>query len=412
MVKQAIKKKDGIKVNGLSAWKKKNGLSVNADDENKENIINTSNANKPYTWIIMPKAFQEATQLPGLPENTVISVLGHSNVGKSTLLNHAIVSAQRMGLIPVIIDTENSFSFKYAQNMGFEAEPIYGDVTVEDVDIDTGEIVERTETQIINYEGNFIYYNNHILCERFGDIDYAKGVKTKTKRKIAVVEDVAACINELLDAQDNDEIQQGFLFVWDSVGSIGCFKEYNSSGTLGVKSSNPMWTAGSISASFNTIVNDRIPSSRKITSKYNNTLLYVNKVWLDALTNPVGPAIMRTKGGSALHYSCRLQILLGGQLTSGTKRLTATSKGFTYGYGIETKIKILKNHLDSPFNVVREDKMVATDLGFISPNDLDEYKKEHMGDILKELQALSKSNEEISENDVEFGIEESEEGDN
>ena len=398
MVKQAVKKKEGIKSSGLAAWKQKNGLSSN--DENKETLVNnTSNANKPYSWILMPKAYQEATQLPGLPENTVISVLGHSNVGKTTLLNHAIVSAQKQGLIPVIIDTENSFSFKYAQNMGFEAEPIYGDVVVEDVDTETGEITERVENQIVNWEGNFIYYNNHILCERFGDIDYSKGTRGKTKRKIAVVEDVAACINELLDAQDNGEINQGFLFVWDSVGSIGCYKEYNAIGKI----SNPAWTAGAISASFNTIVNDRIPSSKKITSKYNNTFLYVNKIWLDFMSNPIGPAVMKTKGGSSLHYATRLQILLGGQLTSGTKRLTATSKGFTYGYGIETKIKILKNHLDQPFNIVREDKMIATDLGFISPSDVEEYKKEHMGYIIKELTNMSKGSIEITEDDIEFG---------
>lgn len=402
MTKQAIKKGAGIKSSGLSAWKSKNGFTTKEDTTVSD--IKISNANKPMSWILMPEAFKDATGLAGIPMGYVVSVLGHSNVGKTTLLNHAIVSAQRQGLIPVIIDTENSFSFKYAQNMGFEATPIYGDVEVEDIDEDTGEIVTRTETQIVNWDGDFIYYNNHILCERFGDIDYAKGVRTKTKRKIAVVEDVAACINELLDAQDNGDIQQGFLFVWDSVGSIGCYKEYNSAGNVG-KIGNPQWTAAAISASFNIIVNDRIPSSRKMTSKYNNTFLYVNKVWMDSQTVMTGPPIMRTKGGNSLHYSCRLQILLGGQLTSGTKRLTAVSKGYTYGYGIETKIKILKNHLDAPWNIIREGNMIATDLGFIRPDDLDTYKKEHMPFILKELNELAKGEIDIKESDVTFSEE-------
>ena len=407
MVKQAIKKKEGIKkVNSLANWKSKNGFTPNEDGGE---AITISNANKPYSWIIMPKAFQEATQLVGLPENFVISVIGHSNVGKSTLVNHAIASAQRQGLIPVIIDTENAFSFQYAINMGFEAEPIYGDVTIEEVDQETGEITEKTERQIINWEGNFIYYNNHILCERFGDIDYSKGTRVSKKRKTAVVEDVAACINELLDAQDNGEIEQGFLFVWDSVGSINSYREYTTEG----KSANPAWTAGAISTAFSTIVNDRIPSSKKITSKYNNTFLYINKIWLDFMSNPLGPAIMKTKGGNSLHYATRLQILLGGQLTSGTKRLTATYKGFTYSYGIETKIKILKNHLDSPFNTLRESKIIATDIGFISQDDLEEYKKKHMQDIVKSLAAMiSDSQVEINEKDIDFSVEESEETEN
>ena len=397
MAKQAIKKGTMTKRAGLSAFKEKVGLNSSSG------TINTiiSNANKTQTWIIMPKAYQEATKLPGIPENTVVSVIGHSNVGKSTLINHAIASAQTQGLIPVIIDTENSFSFQYAQNMGFKAEPIYGDVEVEEVDTETGEVTTHIENQVVHWDGDFIYYNNRLLCERFGDIDYSKGTKTKTKRKIAVVEDVASAINELLDAQDAGEIEQGFLFVWDSVGSIGSYKEYNSGAGTG-KIGNPMWTAAAISAAFNLIVNDRIPSSKQTSCKYHNTFLYVNKVWMDAMTNPVGPAIMQTKGGKSMKYATRLEILLGGQLTSGTKRLTASSKGVNYSYGIETKIKVLKNHLDAPHNVCYEGNMIASDMGFIAPDDLDMYKKEHIGSILKELNKLAEGKFEITANDVEF----------
>ena len=398
MAKQAIKKGAMTIKTGLSAFKEKTGISsANA-------VVNTtvSNANKQQTWILMPKAFQEATKLPGIPEGTVVSVIGHSNVGKSTLINHAIASAQKQGLIPVIIDTENSFSFKYAQNMGFKAEPIYGDVEVEDIDPETGEITTHIENQIVYWDGDFIYYNNRLLCERFGDIDYSKGVKTKNKRKIAVVEDVASCINELLDAQDEGELNQGFLFVWDSIGSIGSYKEYNSGAGTG-KIGNPMWTAAAISSAFNLIVNDRIPSSKKVSSKYNNTFLYVNKVWMDAMTNPVGPAIMQTKGGKSMKYATRLEILLGGQLTSGIKRLTASSKGVNYSYGIETKIKVLKNHLDAPHNVCYEGNMIASDMGFVAPDDLDAYKKEHIGEILKELNKLAEGKFEIKAADIEFG---------
>ena len=397
MAKQAIKKGTGVKKT-LSAFKSKIGLNP----VEGEVIKGVSNANKPIDWILMPKAFQEATKLPGLPQSTVISCIGHSNVGKSTLINHAIVSAQRMGIIPVIIDTENSFSFQYAMSMGFKAEPIYGDVEVEEVNDETGEVSLKTEKQIVHWDGDFIYYNNKILCDRFGNMDYNQGKAITKKRNIAVVEDVAMCINELLDAQDDGEIEQSFLFVWDSVGSIGCFKEYNAKGI-----GNAMWTAASISAAFNTIVNDRIPSSRKISSPYSNTFLYVNKVWMDSMTNPVGPAIMQTKGGKSLKYATRLEILMGGQMTSGIKRLTAVSKGLSYSYGIETKVKVLKNHLDAPHNVCYEGKMIASDIGFISPDDLDEFKKQHITEILNKLNEQGNGNVNITEKDITF--EESEE---
>ena len=218
---QPIKKGQTIKKKGIGAWKEKMGLNPKEGE-----IVKVSNANKVQEWILMPKAFQDATKLPGIPQSTVISVIGHSNVGKSTLINHAIVSAQKQGLIPVIIDTENSFSFQYAINMGFEAEPIYGDVEIEDVDEETGEVSVHTENRITHWDGNFIYFNNAILCEQFGDMDYSSGSKTKTKRKTAVIEDVAMCINTILDAQENGDIDQGLLFVWDSIGSIGSYKDW------------------------------------------------------------------------------------------------------------------------------------------------------------------------------------------
>ena len=392
---QPIKKGAGIKKrsSGLSSWKKTNGM----DSETAKEVTAVSNANKEQRWLLMPKAFQNCLKIPGIPMNTVTSVLGHSNSGKSTLVNHAIVAAQRQGLIPVIIDTENSFSFQYAKAMGFEAEPVMGEVEVEDVDPETGEITTHKETQVVHWEGDFVYYNNRLLCDRFGDNDYAKGTKTKTKRKIAVIEDVASAINELLDAQDAGEIEQGFVFVWDSVGSIGCFKEY-AHGKLG----NPMWTAAAMGPAFNLIVNDRIPSSKKVSSKYDNTLIYVNRVWLDNTTNPVGPPILQTRGGKTLKWSVRMEILMGGQLTAGIKRLTATAKGLNYSYGIETKIKVLKNHLDSPHNVMYEGKLIASDLGFIDIEDVEVYKKEHINEILKQLNDASGGKKQITAKDVEF----------
>lgn len=404
MVKQAIKKGTGIHRRGLTAWKEKSGMSVDAPSGDEVvKISDISNANKEQEWIIMPKSFQDVTKLPGIPQCTVVSVIGHSNVGKTTLINEALAAAQKQNLIPVIIDTENSFSFQYARAMGFEADPIYGTVEIEDVDQETGEIKTHKERQIINWDGNFIYYNNKILAERFGDMDYSTGKKVTKKRKTAVLEDVAAAINELLDAQENGEIDQGFLFCWDSVGSIGCWKEY-SAGKIG----NAMWAAGAISQAFSAIVNDRIPSTKKKSCKYNNTFMYVNKVWMDNMTSMSGP-IMQTKGGKSLKYATRLEILLGGQLTSGIKRLTAVSKGVNYSYGIQTKIKILKNHLDAPHNVCYEGPIIASNTGFVGMDELDRYKKENIAEILKQLNDLAEGGFDIKESDVSFTEQEEEE---
>lgn len=394
MAKQAIKKGAGIvKKTGISAFKEKKGMVYTPSENNEVTIV--SNADKPMEWLTMPEAFQDATKLPGIPIGYVTSIIGHSNTGKTTLLNHAMVSAQRQGYIPVYFDTENAFSFEYAVKMGLDATPVYGDVQVEDIDPETGDVSYHIENRIVNWEGNFLYYNTTKLAEQYGTFDYNTGKDTNKNRGEAVLEDIARCMQELIIAQREGEIDQGLVL----------------SGILLVQSvvlrniSHFQLTIcglqGALSVAFMKVVNDLIPSSRKVSSKYTNTFIYINKVWMDNTTSPTGP-IMRPKGGNAFKYATRLEILMGGQLTSGVKRLTATAKGLNYSYGTETKIKVLKNHLNAPHNVCYEGPLVATDTGFISVDSLDEYKKTHVSRLLKELQDMAKDKVKVNESDIEF----------
>ena len=339
-MKQAIKKGAGIKKKGISAWKEKAGLGVTSAN------LEVSNADKPMDWLVMPKAFQEATRLTGFPIGYVSMIGGFSDTGKTTIINHVLVSAQRQGFIPVIYDTENNMDWRYLTDMGFEATPVYGEVDIENVDSETGEVTYTKENRIIGYDGDFIYFNNTILAAKYGQYDYSTGKETKTKRKEAVIEDIAASMKELLDAQDNGEIEQGLVFVWDSIGSINSYKSYKS------VTNNNMFDAGSVSVAFSNILNNRIPSSRKMSSPYTNTMIAISKIWLDSMTAPMAAPTVKYKNGNTFYYACHgLIVHVGGALTSGTKKLKAVSKGATYRYGLETKIKVVKNHLPSPYNV-------------------------------------------------------------
>ena len=378
--KAPIKKK-----NTINDLKSKMGFGVTVE---KGSIQGASNADKPMEWIIMPKAFQDAIKLPGFPQGYVSTICGHSNTGKSTLVNHAIVAAQKQGIIPVIYDTENNFDFKYAIDMGMDATPIYADVEIETTDTETGEITTVMENRIVEYDGPFFYFNNSILVDRYGDIDYQTGKKGSKKRTSAVIEDMVYSIKEFLEYQANGDIEQGFLFIWDSVGSIGGLKSYNS------KVGNNMFDAGTISAAFQDIMDDKIPSSKKISSKYTNSMILINKVWLDGTSNPIAPPSLEMKGGKSITYRSRLIILLGGQLKASVKRLSAVSKGLTYNYGIQTKIKVIKNQLPAPFNVTYEGEFICTDIGIIGTNkeEQDEYRKNHVADILKKLNEIAENN--------------------
>ena len=382
---QPLKKAPIKKKATIDALKEKMGFGVSVE---KGKVQGASNADKPMDWIVMPKAFQDAVKIPGFPQGYVSTICGFSNTGKSTLVNHAIVAAQRQGLIPVIYDTENNFDFQYAIDMGMEATPVYGDVDTEVVNPENGEVSIVTERKIIEYTGQFFYFNNSILVDHYGDIDYSTGKRGGKKRTKAVIEDMVYSMNELLEYQSNGDLEQGILFIWDSVGSIGGLKSYNS------KVGNNMFDAGTISAAFQDIMDNAIPSSRKISSPYTNSMILVNKVWLDGTTNPMAPPSLEMKGGRSIMYRSRLVVLLGGQLKASIKRLSAVSKGLTYNYGILTKIKVLKNQLPAPFNVTYEGELICTDVGIIgtSKEEQDDFRKNHVSDILKKLNEIAENN--------------------
>lgn len=378
-MKQAVKKKTAGSKPSINDIKAALGLATTKTD------ISKTVADKAMSFIPMPEAFVDATKIPGIPQGYMTIVTGWSNTGKSTLKNCLIASCINNGILPVIFETETNFDFTYAMDCGMKAEPIWGEVEVEEVDEETGEITTRVEEKILDYTGDFIYFDGDLLCQNYGDNDYSTGKKTSKKRKVAVIEDIAYAINDILDKQDEGLIQQPICFIWDSVGSISSYKSYAS------KTGNNMFDAGALSVAFNTILNSRIPLSRKMNSEYTNTFFCVNKIWNDSM-NAVGPAAsIELKGGKSLYYAARLIIHMGGTAKAGVKKLTATAKGASYNYGITTKIKVTKNQLPSPFNITYEGEIACVHNGFCAIDKLDEYKKNSAKDLLERLEKTTEA---------------------
>lgn len=384
-MKQAVKKGAGIK------------KAFNIGDFKSNNLKLTQVAEKPMEWFIMPKGFQEALSLPGIPKGWFSGCYGWNSTGKSTIKNCLIASAQRQNVLPVIFETESNFDFKYAIDCGMEATPVYDEVEVEDVDEKTGEVTVRKEKQIVDYDGNFILFTNEAMCEYCGDIDYSTMTRKSSKRTVALIEDIAYIINDLLDKQENGELPVELLFIWDSVGSITSWKSYAS------KCGNNMFDASSISTAFNTIVNTRIPSSRSQKSAYTNSFFIVNKIW-DSSMSTMGKPSVKLKGGNSFEYALRLLIACGKIITSGVKKMEATVKGEKYEYGTVAPISIKKNHLPTPYNLSRDGLLYCTANGIISESEIDNYKKKMLPNIIRQLKendTTGKLND-ITEQDVEF----------
>lgn len=369
--------------------KKKEIKAFNVKDF-KKNLKLPTTADKPMEWFIMPKGYTDALSLPGIPKGYFSGCCGWNSTGKSTIKNCLIASAQRQGVLPVLFETESNFDFQYAINCGMEASPII------EVDEETG------EEKIVDYDGNFILFNNEAICEYCGDMDYSTMTKKSTKRKVAVVEDIAYIINDFLDKQESGELPMELLFIWDSVGSVGSWKSYTS------KAGNNMFDANSISVAFNTIVNTRIPSSRSQNYPYTNSFFIVNKIW-DSSMATMGKPSVKLKGGVSFEYALRLLIFTGKIVTSGVKKLQATLKGEKYVFGTEAPISIKKNHLPTPYNVTYEGEIICTSHGIIAESEIDEYKKKVLPDILAQLKSSDTSGKlkNATVDEIEFSEEES-----
>ncbi|MCK9543367.1 MAG: DNA recombination/repair protein RecA [Novosphingobium sp.] len=367
MAKQPIKKKSTTDLKSLTLAEK----LAKVNNFKRENDLEQVDK-KPQRYLEISEAFEKETGVAGIPLNTVSCVKGHTNVGKSTFMFEVIKSCQRNGILPVIFDLENAIKWNHAREIGVEVNEI--------VDEETGEIGYKPAD-------NVMYYDTVTLYNKYGLYDHENNkYLTKHNRDVYVIEDVALCIRELIKKQREGVLPIDMMFIIDSIGVGDCYKAAVKNG------SNNMWYAGALSSAFNVIGNDLIPSTLNVTSEYNNSMFYVNKVWT-AMT-PTGLPSAKEKGGSSFTYFTRLSIFLGNQGSSGVRKLSFTYNGVDYNYATKVKIKIDKNHIT---NIEREGEICSTKEGLISVSDIEEYKTRYRKFLIERLK--KETGKEVKEED-------------
>jgi RecA/RadA recombinase len=295
---------------------------------------------KSQEWLPLSDAFQDAISLPGVPLGHVVMLRGHSDTGKTTAMIEAAISAQKLGKLPVFIVTEMKWSWEHAKIMGFDVN--------EDIDPATGKV---------SYTGDFIYVD---------------------RDNLSTIEDVAGFIADLLDEQAKGKLPLDLVFLWDSVGSIPCKLSVES------KKNNNEWNAGALSTQFGNFINQMIIRSRKESSPYTNTLIVVNKVWVEKPSMPMEMPKLKNKGGNTMFFDASLVVTFGNVTNAGTSKIKATKDGRQVEFAKRTKVSVDKNHITGVTTVAR---IVATPHGFIkdTPTELNNYKKAHSKEWLQIL---------------------------
>jgi hypothetical protein len=323
--------------------KKEFDLQSFLDNEGAGKIVK----DKELSWIPLSDAFHDAVKVPGIPIGYFSSFRGYSNTGKSTAIYEAIAGCQKLGILPVIFDTEGNWSWEHAKNIGVKVEEM--------VDEETGEV---------KVKGDLIFLQGKELLDKYQNYDHQHSkMTTKPLRYEPVVEDISLYMNYIMDKQQEGELPRDVAFFWDSVGSINCFKGATS------KTTNNQWTAGALSTCFKSLINYRIPASRREDSPYSATFAVVQQIWLDNENK-----VIKHKGGEAFFYAPRLIFHYGGILTHSTEKLKATLSGNEYEFGVETRIRCEKNQVNG---VVQKGKICSTPHGYVNPDKITEYTKEY-----------------------------------
>jgi len=321
----------------------------------KKGFANASVKFKEQGWIPLSKAYQDITSMPGIPTGHITLLRGHSDTGKTTALLEAAVSAQKLGILPVLIITEMKWYWQHAKEMGLQFE----------------EVVNEATGEITDYEGFFLYSDRGTLN---------------------TIEDVASYIADLLDEQAKGNLPHDLCFFWDSVGSVPC--------DLSVRSNknNNEWNAGAMSTQFGNNLNQKILLSRKEGNPYTNTLVAINKVWTQKPDSPMSQPKLQNKGGMSMWYDATLVVTFGNITNPGTSKIKAIKSGLQVEFAKRTNIQIEKNHIEG---VQTRGRIVMTPHGFIADDKkaIDKYKDQHKEHWLKLLGSIDFSL--VEEGDME-----------
>jgi RecA/RadA recombinase len=274
-------------------------------------------------------AFLDATGLPGPAMGHINMLLGHSDTGKTTALVKSAVDAQKKGVVPVFVITEQKWSWEHAELMGFDK------------------------------NGDYLFNS---------DFEY--------------IEQITEYINELLDAQEKGDLPHDLLILWDSVGSVPCKMTYDGKGG---KQHNASVLADKIGMG----INQRISGSRRTDKPYTNTLIIVNQPWVELPDNPFGQPKIKAKGGEAIWLNSSIVFLFGNQKGAGTTKISITKDKRKVKIATRTKISIMKNHING--SGYEDGRILVTAHGFMSAKEdseekksIEDYKKEQ-GDYIGKM---------------------------
>lgn len=281
---------------------------------------------KETEYIIMSQPVQEALNMPGIPLGFTSFMYGLSDSGKTGILLNAAARAQRQGILPIIIVTENKMTRERMQAAG---------------------------------------------------IDLKKAI---IKEDLKYLEHVYDYISMKVQEVKSGKLPMNVHFFWDSVAGTPSVDsvEITKEGKIIKKFTNQK--NANVIGFYNPIIAGMIAETRRVDSPHTVGLTMVTQAYKNLPEFPGAPATLVPNGGEKIWFP----ISLGLEIKEG-KRLGAEYNKKYVEFGMVCKIKVKKNHINA-LNCDGEVVLLGTE---ILPNDkkiIDKYKednKEKWGELLE-----------------------------
>jgi len=272
---------------------------------------------KEDEWIPLSRAYQDTTQLPGIPMYGVTMVYGHPDSGKSTLALEAAKGAIDNDILPIFVNTEKKFNWGHALEMGISQE-------------------------------DMIYVDS-----------------------IEEVEDITKFVRDRLKDQRDGNLPTDILVIIDSIGNVVSKAEREAiekeaDGAI-------MKTAKVLTQQIHRVIEKQISATKRADFPYSASLLIVNHAYEGTIANTLTPY-----GGKGITKAASLIVRMGGILSNSTK-VYATKEGVNVSFAIKTAIVVEKNHITN-ISVKDKILCTAHGFVRDTTADLNNYKKEHRSD--------------------------------
>jgi len=244
---------------------------------------------KDPVFLKMPECVQESLCMPGFPLGHMSMLYGLSDSGKTGILLNAVRRAQEQGILPILIVTENKLSKDRIEKAGIVMDNL---ILVEDL---------KCLENVYDY----------ISC--------------KTQEII------------------NGQLPLNVMIFWDTVSGCPSKDSFEILADGRIEKNFDNRKNANVIGFYNNIIASRIAETRKIGCEGMLGVVFVTQAYIGEKPKfPPGlPAPIVPNGGEKIWFPLSLAI----EVKEGS-RLSAKHKGRYIDYGLITRIKVKKNHIN------------------------------------------------------------------